>query len=157
MSESPEFSKDLDLIVSVLEEALTVIDDNDPDRNLVRCMRQLRRLFDTPNLRSAVRRLKLHHLGAPDVRHKCRSRNGVVGQLWRRIEVRFDDNQTSSLGRALSSQMSTDNQRDEPPKCPTCRQPMNHTHRIRRWPQGDIDVFSCKPCDMSVRRAVQDK
>ena len=46
MSESPEFSTDLHLIVSVLQEALTVIDGNDPDRNPIRCMRQLRRLFE---------------------------------------------------------------------------------------------------------------
>jgi len=57
MSEGPEFSTDLHLIVSVLQEALAVIDGNDPDRNPVRCMRQLRRLFDKPSLRSALRRL----------------------------------------------------------------------------------------------------
>jgi hypothetical protein len=48
---------DLELVVHALEEALTVIDDFDPDRNPARCMRQLRRLFDNSKLRMAVRRL----------------------------------------------------------------------------------------------------
>ena len=58
MSDGPEPSKDLKLVVQVLQEALTVIDDNDPERNPVRCMRQLRRLFDNSNLRGAIRRLR---------------------------------------------------------------------------------------------------
>jgi hypothetical protein len=49
--------RDLELVVLALEEALRVIDDYDPDRNPARCMRQLRRLFDNPKLRAAVRRL----------------------------------------------------------------------------------------------------
>jgi hypothetical protein len=57
MSDAPEPSKDLELVVQVLQEALSVIDDNDPDRNPARCMRQLRRLMDNSNLRSAIRRL----------------------------------------------------------------------------------------------------
>jgi tRNA C32,U32 (ribose-2'-O)-methylase TrmJ len=48
---------DLELVVHALEEALIVIDDFDPDRNPARCMRQLRRLFDNPRVRVAVRRL----------------------------------------------------------------------------------------------------
>jgi hypothetical protein len=48
---------DLEVVVHALEEALTVIDDFDPDRNPARCMRQLRRLFDNPKIRIAVRRL----------------------------------------------------------------------------------------------------
>jgi tRNA C32,U32 (ribose-2'-O)-methylase TrmJ len=50
-------SKDLELVVSALQEALSVIDDHDPDRNPARCMRQLRRLFDNVSLRAAMRRL----------------------------------------------------------------------------------------------------
>ena len=50
-------SKDLELVVSALQEALGVIDDHDPDRNPARCMRQLRRLFDNVSLRAAMRRL----------------------------------------------------------------------------------------------------
>jgi hypothetical protein len=48
---------DLELVVHALEQALTVIDDFDPDRNPARCMRQLRRLFDNHKLRIAVSRL----------------------------------------------------------------------------------------------------
>jgi hypothetical protein len=48
---------DLEVVVLALEQALSVIDDFDPDRNPARCMRQLRRLFDNPKLRAAVRRL----------------------------------------------------------------------------------------------------
>jgi hypothetical protein len=44
-------------LVHVLREALTVIDDYDPDRNPSRCMRQIRRLLDKPALRVAVTRL----------------------------------------------------------------------------------------------------
>lgn len=50
-------SKDLELVVRALQEAISVIDDHDPDRNPARCMRQLRRLFDNNNLRAAMRRL----------------------------------------------------------------------------------------------------
>jgi hypothetical protein len=50
-------SKDLDLVVRALQEAISVIDDHDPDRNPARCMRQLRRLFDNISLRAAMRRL----------------------------------------------------------------------------------------------------
>jgi len=50
-------SKDLDLLVHALQGALGVIDDHDPDRNPVRCMRQLRRLLDNSNVRAAVKRL----------------------------------------------------------------------------------------------------
>ncbi len=50
-------SKDLELVVHVLQEAFSVIDDHDPDRNPARCMRQLRRLFDNANVRAAIRRL----------------------------------------------------------------------------------------------------
>jgi len=58
MSQSPEIVADLDLVVGVLDEALAVIHDYDPHRNPARCMRQLRRLLDTPNLRTAMRRLR---------------------------------------------------------------------------------------------------
>ena len=57
MSQRPEV-EDLDLVVRVVDEALTVIDDYDPDRNPARCMRQIRHLLDTPKLRSAIRRLR---------------------------------------------------------------------------------------------------
>ena len=50
-------SKDLELVVHVLQEAFSVIDDHDPDRNPARCMRQLRRLFENISLRAATRRL----------------------------------------------------------------------------------------------------
>jgi hypothetical protein len=50
-------ANDLEVVVHALEEAFTVIDDFDPDRNPARCMRQLRRLFDNSKLRMAVRRL----------------------------------------------------------------------------------------------------
>jgi hypothetical protein len=50
-------SRDLEIIVQALQEALTVIDDRDPVRNPARCMRQIRRLLDDANLRIAVRRL----------------------------------------------------------------------------------------------------
>jgi hypothetical protein len=43
--------------VQALQEAISVIDDHDPDRNPARCMRQLRRLFDNISLRAAIRRL----------------------------------------------------------------------------------------------------
>jgi hypothetical protein len=50
-------SKDLELVLNALQEAISVIDDHDPDRNPARCMRQLRRLFDNVSLRAAMRRL----------------------------------------------------------------------------------------------------
>lgn len=50
-------SKDLELVLYALQEAMAVIDQHDPDRNPARCMRQLRRLFNNPNLRAAVGRL----------------------------------------------------------------------------------------------------
>ena len=50
-------SKDLELVVRALQEAISVIDDHDPDRNPARCMRQLRRLFENISLRAAMRRL----------------------------------------------------------------------------------------------------
>ena len=50
-------AKDLELVVHALQEAISVIDDHDPDRNPARCMRQLRRLFDNITLRAAIRRL----------------------------------------------------------------------------------------------------
>ena len=50
-------SKDLELVVHALQEAFSVIDDHDPDRNPARCMRQLRRLFDNIAVRAATRRL----------------------------------------------------------------------------------------------------
>ena len=59
--------KDLELIVHVLQEAFTVIDDHDPDRNPARCMRQLRRLFDNINVRAAIRRLAAEIPLAPEV------------------------------------------------------------------------------------------
>jgi hypothetical protein len=58
--------KDLELIVHVLQEAFTVIDDHDPDRNPARCMRQLRRLFDNINVRAAIRRLAAEIPLAPE-------------------------------------------------------------------------------------------
>ena len=51
-----ERSKDLELMVHALQEAVTVIDDCDPDRNPARCMRQLRRLLDNTDLRVAIAR-----------------------------------------------------------------------------------------------------
>lgn len=50
-------SKDIEIIIQALQEAITVIDDHDPVRNPARCMRQIRRLLDDVNLRIAVRRL----------------------------------------------------------------------------------------------------
>jgi tRNA C32,U32 (ribose-2'-O)-methylase TrmJ len=61
-------AKDLELIVRVLEEALTVIDDYDPDRNPARCMRQLRRLLDNAGLRAAIMRLATEIPLAPESR-----------------------------------------------------------------------------------------
>lgn len=63
---------DLELVVHALEEAFTVIDDFDPDRNPARCMRQLRRLFDNPKLRIAVRRLAADVAPQPAPQHKRR-------------------------------------------------------------------------------------
>jgi hypothetical protein len=54
---APEPLRDLEVLVHVLREALTVIDDHDPHRNPNRCMRQIRRLLDKPALRVAVTRL----------------------------------------------------------------------------------------------------
>lgn len=51
-----ESSNDLELLVHALQEALTVIDDHDPDRNPARCMRQVRRILSNPDLRVAVTR-----------------------------------------------------------------------------------------------------
>ena len=48
--------KDLELMVLALQEAVTVIDDYDPDRNPARCMRQIRRLLDNTDLRIAIAR-----------------------------------------------------------------------------------------------------
>lgn len=48
--------KDLELMVLALQEAVTVIDDFDPDRNPARCMRQIRRLLDNTDLRIAIAR-----------------------------------------------------------------------------------------------------
>jgi len=53
---SERSSKDLKLMVQALQEAVTVIDDCDPDRNPARCMRQLRRLLDNTDLRIAIAR-----------------------------------------------------------------------------------------------------
>jgi hypothetical protein len=49
--------KDLEILVHALREALSVIDDHDPDRNPSRCMRHIRRLLDNSDLRFAVTRL----------------------------------------------------------------------------------------------------
>jgi len=49
--------EDQELVVRVLLEAFSVIDDHDPDRNPARCMRQLRRLLDNIGVRAAARRL----------------------------------------------------------------------------------------------------
>lgn len=54
---APDPTADLEVLVNVLREALTVIDDHDPHRNPNRCMRQIRRLLDKPALRVAVTRL----------------------------------------------------------------------------------------------------
>jgi hypothetical protein len=54
---SDTMAKDVGLVVRALQEAISVIDDHDPDRNPARCMRQLRRLFDNVSLRAAARRL----------------------------------------------------------------------------------------------------
>ena len=61
---APEPPKDLEVLVHVLREALTVIDDHDPDRNPNRCMRQIRRLLDKPALRVAITHLSA---GIPSV------------------------------------------------------------------------------------------
>ena len=53
---SERSSKDLELMVHALQEAVTVIDDCDPDRNPARCVRQLRRLLDNTDLRIAIAR-----------------------------------------------------------------------------------------------------
>lgn len=53
----PERSlRDLELMVLALQQAVTVIDECDPDRNPARCMRQLRRLLDNTDLRVAIAR-----------------------------------------------------------------------------------------------------
>lgn len=59
-------SKDLELIVQVLREAIMVIDDYDPDRNPARCMRQIRRLLDATSLRIALIRVAADIPLAPD-------------------------------------------------------------------------------------------
>jgi hypothetical protein len=59
-------SKDLELVLHVLQEAFAVIDDHDPDRNPARCMRQLRRLLDNTNVRAAMRRLAAEIPLTPD-------------------------------------------------------------------------------------------
>ena len=63
---SASSSKDLALIVHALQEAITVIDDYDPVRNPARCMRQIRRLLDDPNVRLAVERLAAEIPLVPD-------------------------------------------------------------------------------------------
>jgi hypothetical protein len=50
-------SKDLEVILQALREAISVIDEHDPVRNPARCMRQIRRLLDDVSVRVAVRRL----------------------------------------------------------------------------------------------------
>jgi hypothetical protein len=52
-----EPSTDVELVVDTLEQALEIIDEQDPYRNPARCMRRLRRLFDNSALRAAVRRI----------------------------------------------------------------------------------------------------
>jgi hypothetical protein len=54
---APEPLKDLEVLVNVMREALSIIDDHDPHRNPNRCMRQIRRLLDKPALRVALTRL----------------------------------------------------------------------------------------------------
>jgi hypothetical protein len=54
---SVEPPKDLAILVQTLRDALTVIDDCDPDRNPARCMRQIRRLLDNTDVRIAVTRV----------------------------------------------------------------------------------------------------
>ena len=54
---SDMFAKDRELILDALQESLRVIDHYDADRNPARCMRQLRRIFDNPELRAAITRL----------------------------------------------------------------------------------------------------
>jgi hypothetical protein len=63
---STSSAKDLELIVHALQEAITVIDDYDPARNPARCMRQIRRLLDDPNVRLAVERLAAEIPLVPD-------------------------------------------------------------------------------------------
>jgi tRNA C32,U32 (ribose-2'-O)-methylase TrmJ len=63
-------SKDLETVVNALQEAISVIDDHDPDRNPARCMRQLRRLFDNISLRAAIRRLAAELPLPPDSRRR---------------------------------------------------------------------------------------
>ena len=63
---SASSAKDLELIVHALQEAITVIDDYDPVRNPARCLRQIRRLLDDPNVRLAVERLAAEIPLAPD-------------------------------------------------------------------------------------------
>ena len=53
---SERSSKDLELMVHALQQAVSVIDECDPDRNPARCMRQLRRLLDNTDLRVAIAR-----------------------------------------------------------------------------------------------------
>jgi hypothetical protein len=50
-------SRAVEIVVHVVQEALTVIDTHDPVRNPARCLRQIRRLLDDPNLRIALTRL----------------------------------------------------------------------------------------------------
>ncbi len=50
-------TKAVEIVVHAVQEALAVIDDHDPVRNPARCLRQIRRLLDNPNLRVAITRL----------------------------------------------------------------------------------------------------
>jgi tRNA C32,U32 (ribose-2'-O)-methylase TrmJ len=59
-------SKDLELVVHALQQALVVIDEHDPDRNPARCMRQIRRLLGNQALRAAIARLASDSPLAPE-------------------------------------------------------------------------------------------
>ena len=59
-------SKDLEIILHALREAISVIDQHDPVRNPARCMRQIRRLLDDVSVRVAVRRLAAEIPLVPD-------------------------------------------------------------------------------------------
>jgi hypothetical protein len=44
---------------------------------------------------------------------------------------------------------------DQAPACPSCGRAMVHAGRVRRWPDHMVDLFRCRPCDVSVNLVVR--
>ena len=44
---------------------------------------------------------------------------------------------------------------DEAPPCPSCGRAMVHAGRVRGWPDHGVDLFRCRPCDVSINVAVR--